>query len=206
MSVFARQIAQAVLFVAAVLTFITVSRYFTLNPDVYFPDQMKTYQNHQTALLLHVGGGMVAILTGPFQFIQRLRTRHLMLHKIMGRLYAAGCITSACAGLTMALRAHGGFPSTTGFGMLAILWLVTITFAVTRAYQNKIREHREWMIRSFALTLAAFTLRVILTTHGILEATDAIETPFTPVYQATAWLCWVPNLLVAEWYINVSRA
>jgi uncharacterized membrane protein YozB (DUF420 family) len=84
--------------------------------------------------------------------------------------------------------------------------LIAITFAVARIIRGDFAAHREWMIRSFSLTLAAFTLRVILTTHGVLEGTGVIETPFTPVYQATAWLCWVPNLLVAEWYINASRA
>jgi uncharacterized membrane protein len=205
MSNLTRQIAQAFLFVGAMLTFITVSRYLTLNPNVYFPENAETYQQHQTALLLHVGGGMVAIFLGPFQFIGRLRQRHVTLHKAMGCIYAIGCVTGAGAGLAMATRAHGGFPSTAGFTMLAIMSLITITFAVARIIRGDFAAHREWMIRSFSLTLAAFTLRVILTTHGILEGTGVIETPFTPVYQATAWLCWVPNLLVAEWYINASR-
>jgi hypothetical protein len=106
----------------------------------------------------------------------------------------------------MATRAFGGFPSAAGFGMLAVLWLTTVVLAVTRARQGKIARHREWMIRSYALTLAAFSLRMILTVHGVLEASEVITTPYVSVYQATAWLCWVPNLLIAEWYINSTRS
>ena len=202
----AKQVAQILIFVAAVLTFITDSRYLTLNPDVYFPEQVETYKAHQTSLLLHVTGGMLAIILGPFQFVSRLRARYLTLHKITGRVYAAACVTSACAGLNMATRAFGGFPSSAGFGMLAILWLITIAFAVARARQGDLTAHRQWVIRSFALTLAAFSLRFILGMHGVLEATDVISTPYVSAYQATAWLCWVPNLLIAEWYVNATRA
>ncbi len=60
MSVLAKRIAQALIFIAAVLTFITVSRYLSLDPDVYFPEQVEVYQSHQASLLFHVGGGMLA--------------------------------------------------------------------------------------------------------------------------------------------------
>ncbi len=148
----------------------------------------------------------VALILGPFQFIQGLHSRYLTLHKMMGRIYALGCVTGVCGGLLMATRAYGGFPSTAGFGMLAVLWLITIAFALTRARQGKIDQHREWVVRSFALTLAAFTLRLIWTVHAVLEANEVVSTPFVSIYQATAWLCWVPNLIAAEWYINASRA
>ena len=205
MPVLARQIARVCVFLAAILTFLIVSRYLTLNPSVYFPEQSETYQSHQTSLLLHVVSGMTAIILGPFQFIQGLRTRFLTLHKVTGRVYVVACVTGAGAGMVMATRAFGGFPSSAGFGMLAALWLTTVVLAVTRVRQGNIERHREWMIRSYALTLAAFSFRMILTVHGVLEATEIIKTPYVSAYQATAWLCWVPNLLIAECYINATR-
>lgn len=200
-----RQIAQAFLFAGAMLTTILVSRYLTLDPEVYFPKQVDTYKAHQTSLLLHVGGGMIAMFLGPFQFIQGLRKKHLTLHKILGRLYALGAVTSALAGLVMAPRAFGGFVTTSGLGFLAILSISTIVMAVTRARQHNITSHQQWVIRSFACTLAAFTLRGILVAHGILYESGIVSFPFIEMYQTVAWLCWVPNLIVAEWYINSLR-
>jgi len=55
--------------------------------------------------------------------------------------------------------------------------------------------HREWMIRSYALCLAAVTLRVYLP----LSAMAGI--PFSESYPAISWLCWVPNLIIAEWFL-----
>lgn len=200
-----RQTAFAFLTVGALFTALIVSRYFTLNPEVYFPEQRETYEAHTTALLLHVGGGIVAILLGPFQFVPALRKRFLRAHRISGRIYALGCVVSAIAGLIMATRAFGGFAAGAGFASLAIVWLITITLAVTRARQRKIPQHREWMIRSFALTLAAFSLRMILMSHSIASAQEWTSLPYIDMYRATAWLCWVPNLFIAEWYINATR-
>jgi len=52
--------------------------------------------------------------------------------------------------------------------------------------------HQRWMIRSLALTFAAVTLRVYL------PLSVAVGLPFDVAYPVIAWVCWVPNLLVAE--------
>ena len=49
------------------------------------------------------------------------------------------------------------------------------------------------MIRNFALSLAAVTLRLYL------PASAVAGVPFEDFYPAVAWLCWVPNLILAEW-------
>lgn len=206
MNAMGRSIAQGFIFVGAMFVVILVSRYFTLDPEVYFPDQRETYEAHTVSLLLHVGGGAVAMLLGPFQFIKGIRRKHLTIHKILGRTYALACLVGGGAGLIMATRAFGGFSAGLGFGMLAVLWIGTIVMAVVRVRQQNIVAHREWVVRSFALTLAAFTLRIYLPVHGILLGTEVIELEFIQMYRAVGWLCWVPNLIVAEWYINSTRS
>ena len=52
------------------------------------------------------------------------------------------------------------------------------------------------MIRSFSLTFAAVTLRLYLPI-GIVSGLT-----FEQIYVATAWISWVPNLLVAELYLR----
>ncbi len=48
------------------------------------------------------------------------------------------------------------------------------------------------MIRSFSLTFAAVTLRLYLPI-GIMSGLT-----FEQIYVATAWISWIPNLLIAE--------
>ncbi len=57
---------------------------------------------------------------------------------------------------------------------------------------------RRWMIRSYAMILAAVTLRI----H--LPILAAYFQGFEPAYQIVAWSCWVPNLLVAELVVRMT--
>jgi hypothetical protein len=86
-----------------------------------------------------------------------------------------------------------------GFGLLALLWLNATIQAYRSIRASDVTAHRRWMIRSFALTLAAVTLRIELP----LQLAAGI--PFHNAYQVVSWLCWVPNLVVAEWIVLRSE-
>ena len=88
--------------------------------------------------------------------------------------------------------------ATAGFGLLAILWIGFTLLGWRSAVKGRFVEHRRWMIRSWALTLAAVTLRIYLPTVGVLEL------DFLPWYRAIAFLCWVPNLILAEIWLRQS--
>lgn len=200
-----KRVGWSFIFVFATLTTIMVSRYLTMNPDVYFPEQRETYTDHRIGITAHVLGGMIAMMLGPFQFIEALRKKRVKLHRFLGATYLFGSALGGLGGLYMAFFAHGGFPAGMGFGFLAIAWMTCGTLALMRVQSGNFAAHREWMVRSYALTLAAFTLRVWLPIHGVLLGTGAIDIEFTDAYIAVAWICWVPNLMAAEIYINATR-
>jgi hypothetical protein len=52
------------------------------------------------------------------------------------------------------------------------------------------------MVRNFALTFAAVTLRLYL------PASMAAGVAFELAYPVIAWLCWLPNVIVAEVLFN----
>ena len=66
---------------------LVVSRYLTLNPAVFFPEQRAVYLAHTTGIVTHIVGGMLALGLGPFQFLQRLRTKRPSVHRWLGRGY-----------------------------------------------------------------------------------------------------------------------
>jgi uncharacterized membrane protein len=144
----------------------------------------------------HVLGSGVALLLGGFQFLPGLRARRLNLHRWLGRTYLLAVLIGGIGGLMLATQAEGGLVSRTGFGLLGALWLTSGWRAYAAIRRKDIASHRLWMIRNFALTFAAVTLRAYL---GIM--TGFLEMDFAVAYPAIAWLCWVPNLIVAEWVI-----
>lgn len=164
------------------------------------PSMRATYAEHGIAIRLHVFASAVALIVGPFQFLPGLRADKPALHRWAGRVYlGVGVLVGGLAGLVMATHAYDGIVSTLGFGALAVGWLATGALAWQAIRAGDAYTHRRWMIRNFALTFAAVTLRLQL------PAAMALRVPFEIAYPLIAWTCWVPNLLVAEAWLRRPR-
>jgi uncharacterized membrane protein len=147
------------------------------------------------ALSGHLAGGLVALALGPWQLNGRLRRRALGLPRWMGRGYVVAVAVGGCSALVLARVSMLGFVTHVGFGLLAVLWLAATLQGYLRIRDSDQMGHRRWMIRSYSLTLAAVTLRIYL------PLSQLAGIPFAEAYQAVAWACWVPNLVVAEWLV-----
>jgi uncharacterized membrane protein len=152
------------------------------------------------AVYAHLAGGAIALALGPFQLNARLRAAYLPVHRWTGRCYVGAVLAGGLGGLVLAGVSQGGLPAHAGFGMLAVVWLTTTGLAFRAIKAGDSATHRRWMIRSFSLTFAAVTLRIYI------PLSQVIGIPFEPAYVTISWLCWVPNLLVAEWLIIGPRA
>jgi len=151
-------------------------------------------------LMLHVLGGATALLLGPLQFVGRIRARFPRLHRANGRIYAAACAIGAPAGFMLALGTTAGPVAAVGFGIPAVLWPILTWFGVRAAIDGRFTEHREWMLRSYAITSNAITLRLMLPFAGL-----ALHLPFSSAYPVIAWLSWITNLALFELYIRRNR-
>jgi len=109
-------------------------------------------------------------------------------------------LLSGTAGLYISIYASGGWVAALGFGTMAIFWLETTILAFITIKKGNVNEHQNWMIRSYALCWAAVTLRIYLPTFQF-----AFGMEFISAYLILAWLCWVPNLIVAEIIIRTSK-
>lgn len=151
------------------------------------------------AFFAHVIFAPVALALVPFQLWQGLRNRRPIVHRVLGRLYGLAILISGASGLWLAATTMAGPVAAFGFGLLAVLWLGTTGRGISLAIRGDRVAHRRWMIRSIALTLAAVTLRIQIPMGMMLDI------PFDTAYPAIAWLCWVPNLIVAEMIVRWPR-
>ena len=90
-----------------------------------------------------------------------------------------------------------GLATLLGFGILAVLWFLTGLEAYCTVRRENLEAHRRWMIRNFALTLAAVAPR-----NELPFMRFALDWPFPRSSITVSWLCWVPNLLIAEWMVR----
>ena len=139
----------------------------------------------------HIILGGIALLIGWTQFSSKIRTRNLLLHKKIGQVYLIAVILSSVAGIYIGFYATGGSISSLGFICLGIIWFYTTLKAYLYAKNKQIEQHRKVMIYSYAACFAAVTLRIWL---PILQVFFG---DFDTAYRIVAWLCWIPNLLVA---------
>lgn len=150
-------------------------------------------------LILHIVGGMTALVLGPLQFVKRIRERMPAFHRATGRIYVAACAIGAPAGLMLSLGTVAGPVAATGFAISAVLWPLFTYLGVRAAIERRLDDHREWMLRSYAITANAITLRLMLPAAGLMGF------EFMPAYRVIAWLGWISNLALVELYLRRNR-
>jgi uncharacterized membrane protein len=177
--------------------------YIPYNTDVGFLRIKQQYigiDHWRTAFFIHVYASMWVLFAGFTQFSKRLLKNSPRLHRTLGYIYVVDVLLiTGPAGLIMGFYANGGTVSRIAFVLLAVLWIFFTAMALVKAKQKKFKAHRNFMIRSYALTLSALTLRAWK--YGI---TNTMHVPPMDVYRIVAWVGWVGNLLVAEFIIRRS--
>jgi hypothetical protein len=178
---------------------ITLS-YIPYNTDVGFlriKQQYISINSWRTAFFIHVYASMWVLFAGFTQFSRKLMRYNPRLHRILGYIYVVDILLiTGPAGLLMGFFANGGLTSRVAFITLALLWIFCTAMALIKAKQKDFKSHRDFMIRSYALTLSAISLRA-----WKYAITNTWELPPMDVYRTVAWVGWVPNLLVAEYII-----
>ncbi len=170
-------------------------RFLALGLKLSFPEMIGQIEEKRLAFLLHISLAPVALAIGVVQFFPDIRRRKA-LHRWLGRGYGLAILISGVAGLFVAANAAGGLSAQLGFGLLAIAWLLVTAIAIRHAIARRFGQHRHWMILSFALTFAGVTLRLYLL--GFMAAGFT----YTEASAYLAWLCWLPNLALAWWWLR----
>lgn len=113
---------------------------------------------HDRFLLFpHALGGAIALLSGPLQFSRRFRSRHLKFHRVLGRVYIFSVLIAA----TLALILTQGNGLEIGTYVQAGAWITCTLAAFLTARNRQLVQHRQWMIRSYAVTFTFVSLRVL---------------------------------------------
>jgi uncharacterized membrane protein len=175
--------------------------YIPFNPNVSFLMIKQTEVEHRPEYLYffytHVYTSIFVLLFG-FLAILKKDFGIKNLHKNLGKLYILLILVLAApSGIYMGVFANGGISSKISFVILGCLWWFSTYKAYQLARQKNFSQHKQWMWRSFALTLSAITLRMWKVIIVYLFHPNPMD-----VYQIIAWLGWVPNILIIEYLIT----
>ncbi|MFF0043731.1 DUF2306 domain-containing protein [Streptomyces mirabilis] len=161
----------------------------------------------RVAFYVHIVSAGLALALGPWQFSKRLRNRRIRLHRGIGRAYLVSVAIGAISAFVMSMFSSVGLLGFFGFGSLAVLWGWTAWRGYRAIRERDVRSHQAWMIRNFALTYAAVTLRswfgvLIFAQVPFAHGTDPFPAILTQAYAPLPFLCWLPNIVIAELMIR----
>ena len=151
------------------------------------------------ALVVHVLGAAAFAVGGALQLTGPFRRAHPTWHRRAGRVLVPAGLAVAGSGLWLTLFSTGA-PG----GLL--LWLVRlvvgtamtafIVLGVTAIRRRDVRAHRAWMIRAYALAVAAGTQ---VLTQGVGEGVFGTSDLSTALSVSAGWAV---NAAVAEWVVR----
>ncbi|AZB24176.1 MULTISPECIES: DUF2306 domain-containing protein [Chryseobacterium] len=186
------------------LMFSITLEYIPVNPNISFLMIKQTEVQQRPEYLYffyaHVYTSIFVLLSG-FLAIIRKEFGLKNFHTNMGKVYILLILLLAApSGLYMGFFANGGALSKISFVILGFLWWFSTFKAYQLARQKRFKEHKQWMWRSFALTLSAITLRMWKVIIVYLFHPNPMD-----VYQIIAWLGWIPNILIIEYLITKKQ-
>ena len=193
----------AILTAATAFVLKYVFRYYLHYNQAAFTDPMLGAANYWTMrgwLLMHITGGMVALLTGPFQFWTGFRMRYAKTHRIMGRVFLGGVAIGSIGAYRMAITTTFGWAF--GFALLALAsaWFTSGSMALYAILKHQVQVHKEWMVRTYVITFAFVTFRVLNDYYpGARLQPDADRAV------AIGWASWVFPLMFTEIILQLRR-
>jgi uncharacterized membrane protein len=166
-----------------------VPHYAVFTPESYGSD----FWPRRGWLVPHIAGGLLAILIGPLQFWPKMRRDYLPFHRLAGRVYVVTVLVGACAALGLAATSSIGPSYAVGLSGLAVAWLTTTGMAFVAIRRKNLLQHRQWMVRSYVVTFAFVTFRLVddAMRAGHMLADDERA-------KLLAWASWAVPLLIAE--------
>jgi hypothetical protein len=148
-------------------------------------------------LLLHITGGMFALLTGPVQLWLGLADRGMAWHRKMGIGYITAVALGSIGAFYMATHTDFGWLFGAGLFGLGVAWVTTTGLAFLAIKRSLIDQHKEWMIRSYVVTFAFVIFRAVQGTLQVAHIGTFVED-----LAFSSWICWAVPLLFTELIIQ----
>jgi hypothetical protein len=209
---------------------VIASRY--LFPSLLRPPETQLVARHSFWAFLHIGAAILAIATGPFQFVAALRNRRPRVHRSLGYVYVTAVLLSGFAGARLSpdtatffaqsmtdattTTSFGNLPRLAGYRVGEIftekeLWPTVPSFFLLSLAWLGTTAMALWQARQRRFDLhRAWTIRSYSLTFGAVTV-RALALPLALLSQnprfaaiAAAW-SWPLNLLVAESIIRSVR-
>lgn len=157
------------------------------------------YWPRRGALLLHIGGAVVALLTAPWQFWSGYRRMPMSVHRWTGRIFVAAVALGSVSAAYLSLTTTFGWAFGLGTLSLNVAWVATTGMACYAIRHRLIDLHKQWMVRAYVVTFAFVVIRLfndVLPTSELAGKDLAIT---------MTWAGWVVPLFTTELILQLMQ-
>jgi uncharacterized membrane protein len=164
------------------------------------------FADRRTLTFVHILPGALFMVLGPLQFVRGLRSKYPQVHRWCGRIFLAASVTVGVTGLTLAFgKTIGGVDEKAAVVLFGGFFLIALAKALWHALRREFAQHREWMIRGFAIGLAVATIRPIMGTFFAAAVIQGQRPEPKEFFGTAFWIGFMLQLIAAEIWINYTR-
>lgn len=166
------------------------------------PEALGKYFKLRWVLIAHITAGGGALITGIIQFWPKLRTYKYTLHRIIGLIYLLAVLVSSVCALILAFSTAYKINWAYAFTLQvwASVWISATAIAYYSALKRKFMLHKEWMIRSYIITVS-FLISGFAFKIPYVQQLGTTEEVYVPLF----WMGWAVPLYLYE-LIRSSRS
>ena len=164
------------------------------------------FASERALVLTHILPAMLFMLLGPLQFVRGLRSRYPQIHRWSGRIFLAASAVVGISGLKLALgKTIGGLDEKAAITLFGTFFLISLAKALWHALRREFAQHREWMIRGYAIGLAVATIRPIIGSFFALALIHGHKPQPAEFFGTAFWIGFTLQTIAAEIWINYTR-
>jgi uncharacterized membrane protein len=166
----------------------------------------RAFDDRRTLTLLHIVPGMLFMVLGPLQFVRGLRAKYPQVHRWSGRIFLTTSVVVGITGLTLAFgKTIGGVDEKAAVTLFGSFFLIALARGLWHALRREFAQHREWMIRGYAIGLAVATVRPIMGTFFAAAVLRGHRPEPSEFFGTAFWLGFTLQMIAAEIWINYTR-
>lgn len=172
-------------------------------------DFAERYVAHPWIAYGHIVPGVIYLAAAPLQLSRRFRTRHYAIHRRLGRVLLGSALLSGVLAVVLGIRfAWGGTPESVASAVFGTWFLACLVLAFRAIRAGRVRSHRRWMIRAFAVSIGVASIRIWVglftgLQSGLLGMADETM-PVRSTFGLAFWLGFFSHVLVGEWWLRRS--
>ncbi len=164
------------------------------------------FANRRTLTLTHILPAMLFMVLGPLQFVRSLRSKYPGFHRWSGRIFLTASAVVGVTGLTLAFgKTIGGVDEKAAIALFGTFFLIALAKALWHALRREFAQHREWMIRGYAIGLAVATIRPIMGTFFAAALLRGHRPDPHEFFGTAFWIGFTLQMIAAEIWINYTR-